>query len=189
MLQENEEKDENETSHPTMGANIRSLATRKQRPASIFNECQITRKVVLPITAIGKNISEILSKTVSAMVCNKCIVEGFVKDNSVQLISFSSGLVKGNKVVFDVMFKCKVFYPVTGMHLKCVVKNVTKAGVRAVSHKEQPSPFVVFVARDHFYENSDFNAIQPKDVCTVSVIAQRFELNDPFVSIIAEIVS
>ena len=162
--------------------------TRKKRHFSIFNECQITKKVVLPITAIGRNISEVLLKTISAMVCGKCIVEGFVKQDSVKLVTYSSGLVKGDKVVFDVMFKCDVFYPVSGMVLKCKVENVNKSGFGAVSLFEKPSPFVVFVARDHFYDNSAFNSVKPNDECTVSVIAQRFELNDPFVSIIAELV-
>jgi hypothetical protein len=72
------------------------------------------------------------------------------------------------------------------MNLNCIAKNITKAGIRAESSDEQPSPFVLFIARDHFYDNEYFNSIEENDKFIARVIAQRFELNDKYISIIAE---
>jgi hypothetical protein len=74
------------------------------------------------------------------------------------------------------------------MLLNCVAKNVTKAGIRADSAEESPSPFVVFIARDHYFANDYFNSIEENDKFIARVIAQRFELNDKYISIIAEII-
>jgi hypothetical protein len=74
------------------------------------------------------------------------------------------------------------------MLFNCIAKNITKAGIRAESVDETPSPFVLFVARDHFYASDYFNSIEENEKFTARVIAQRFELNDKYVSIIAEIV-
>ena len=74
------------------------------------------------------------------------------------------------------------------MLLSCVAKNITKAGIRAESADEMPSPVVVFVAKDHHYNSSDFSEIKEGDVFTTRVIGQRFELNDKYVSIIGEVV-
>ena len=74
------------------------------------------------------------------------------------------------------------------MNLNCIAKNITKAGIRAESADEQPSPFVLFVARDHFYASDYFNSIDENEKFVARVIAQRFELNDKYVSIIAELV-
>ena len=68
----------------------------------------------------------------------------------------------------------------------CVAKNVTKAGVRAEVN-EQPSPVVVFVARDH-HSSEYFANIKEGQSLKVRVIGQRFELNDRFVSVIAEVI-
>ena len=92
-------------------------------------------------------------------------------------------------MIFDVVFECSVCYPVAGMLLNCVAKNITKAGIRAESSEESPSPFVLFIARDHFYSNDYFNSIEENDKFIARVIAQRFELNDKYVSVIAEPVS
>ena len=72
------------------------------------------------------------------------------------------------------------------MLVDCIAKNITKAGIRGESASESPSPIVVFVARDHQYSNAYFSAIQENDTFTARVIGQRFELNDKYVSIIAE---
>ena len=74
------------------------------------------------------------------------------------------------------------------MNLNCIAKNITKAGIRAESSDEQPSPYVLFVARDHYYASEYFNGIEENEKFVARVIAQRFELNDKYVSVIAELV-
>ena len=74
------------------------------------------------------------------------------------------------------------------MNLSCIAKNITKAGIRAESIDEQPSPFVLFIARDHYFASDYFNSIEEDNKFVARVIAQRFELNDKYVSVIAELV-
>jgi hypothetical protein len=47
---------------------------------------------------------------------------------------------------------------------------------------------VVFIARDHNYNNEQFSDVNVGDKFNVRVIGQRFELNDKYISIIAELV-
>lgn len=161
---------------------------RGKKTEGVYSPCQITKKVVLPITAIGKNLLQTLERTITTMVGGKCIVEGYVKPNSIRVITFSSGIVKGENVIFDVVFNCEVCFPVSGMNLNCIAKNITKAGIRAESVDEQPSPFVLFIARDHYYSSDYFNSIEENEKFIATVIAQRFELNDKYVSVIAQLV-
>lgn len=160
---------------------------RQKEIKSVYSPCQITKVITLPITAVGKNILQTLENTINSMVAGKCIVEGYVKPGSIRVITFSSGVIKGNNVIFDIVFNCDVCYPVAGMNLNCVAKEITKAGIRAESADEQPSPFILFVARDHYFSNDYFNSIEEKDKFVARVIAQRFELNDGYISIIAEL--
>jgi hypothetical protein len=74
------------------------------------------------------------------------------------------------------------------MLISCIAKNITKAGIRAESAVDVPSPVVVFVAKDHHFNNSFFSEIKEGDKINVRVIGQRFELNDKFISIIGELV-
>jgi len=168
---------------------LKPKKTYKQREIkTVYSLSQITKKIVLPINAIGRNLQKTIEETIAAMVEGKCIVEGYVKPRSVRVITFSSGLIKGTDVVFDVVIECEVCFPVAGMLFNCVAKNITKAGIRAESVEEIPSPFILFVARDHYYASDYFNSIEENEKFVAKVIAQRFELNDKYVSIIAELI-
>jgi len=155
---------------------------------SIYSRCLLTRKIVLPITIIGKNLNEVIEEFIQNNFEGKCVVEGYVKPKSTKIIRYSSGVIeRGNNVVFEVIFECDVCFPVEGMLISCTVKNIVKAGIRAESATEVPSPVVVFVAKDHHFNNQQFNETQVGDIITVRVVGQRFELNDKYVSIIGEL--
>ena len=162
---------------------------KDSRVSSIYSRCLITRSIVLPITAIGKNLKEILEVSISSNYEGKCVVEGFIKPSSSKIITYSSGIIfRGSSIKFEVVFECEVCFPVEGMLISCVVKNITKAGIRAESSIDVPTPVVVFIAKDHHYNNSQFAEIEVGNQVNVRVLGQRFELNDKYVSIIGELV-
>ena len=161
---------------------------KQQVENNIYTRSLITRSISIPIVSVGKNIQETIEKYVSLNYEGKCVVEGFIKPNSCKIITHSSGLVKGTNIIFEVVFECQVCCPVEGMLIQCVAKNITKAGIRAESSDETPSPIVLFIARDHHYMMPHFSTIEEGSKFTARVIGQRFELNDKYVSIIAELV-
>jgi DNA-directed RNA polymerase subunit E'/Rpb7 len=159
------------------------------RITTIYSRSLITRNISLPITAVGKNIRETIEDNISSNFEGKCLVEGYIKPGSSKIITYSCGLVeRGNFILFEVVFECDVCFPVEGTLISCIAKNITKAGIRAESTESVPSPVVVFIARDHHYNNAQFANIKPDDRFNVRVIGQRFELNDKYVSVIGELV-
>lgn len=162
---------------------------KKISPDDIFHKSLLTRSISLPFQSLGKDLRETIEQKVMKVYEGKCEVEGFIKSGSTKVISYSSGLIeKGNMLLFEVVFEADVCFPVEGSVLSCVAKNITKAGIRAESADAVPSPIVVFLAREHHANSSFFNSIKTDDRILVRVIGQRFELNDPFVSIIGEVI-
>ena len=155
---------------------------------SIYTRSLITRTVSISINHVGTNIEKVLEEYIAYSFEGKCIVEGFVKSGTTKIITYSSGLVQGVNVIFEVAFECSVCFPVEGTLISCVAKNITKAGIRAESTESVPSPVVVFIARDHHYNSAQFATVKPEDRFNVRVIGQRFELNDKYVSVIGELV-
>lgn len=157
--------------------------------SSIYSRSIINRTISLPMTAIGKNLKQIIEEYISFHYEGKCVVEGFIKPQSTKIITHSSGTIKrGNYVSFDVVFECQVCFPVEGTIISCIAKTNTKAGITAESADEKPSPIIVFIARDHHYHSSQLSEIKEGDKINIKVIGQRFELNDKFVSIIGELI-
>ena len=155
----------------------------------------ITKRVHLGLRFVDGKIAKVLQYIIKEEVEGKCLSHGYVKRNSVTIESFSTGLLKAASVAFDVIFSCEVCLPVHGQHLKCIVKSRTSAGLRAeVEIKDHtPSPIVVFIARDHYINKpsilsfmDDANGAEGKMI-EVTVIGQRFQLNDNQIRVIAEL--
>ena len=175
---------------PTTQPAAPAPAPEKKRHQGIYMQNVLVRKVYLDINEIGGNIAANLEKKLRREIESKCIKEGYVKTRSTKILSYSCGVLKSNKVEFIVTCECLICRPVEGMKIfKCVVKNITKAGIRAELRTEgdEPSPVVVFVGRDHHYDNKYFATVKEDDEINVRVIGQRYELNDTYVSIIAEL--
>ena len=160
---------------------------RQPLSTDIYVPTMVSRKVVLPFAAIGRNIRNVLEKHLAHDHEGKCNAEGYVRPQSTQLLAYSSGDLTDNAAVaFEVMYEYQACNPVEGMLITCVVQNVTQAGLQAHIVPE-PSPLIIFVSRDHNYSNPRFAKIKAGDEIVVRVIGQHFELNDPAVSVIGEL--
>lgn len=172
-----------------IGENIMNNRNQNIINDSLFSKILISKKVMLPITNVGKNIKETLEKYLSHNFEGKCQREGYIKKQSISNIIYSSGIIcQGNNIVFNVSFTCLVCFPVEGMKINGIVENITKAGIRASSYDHNPSPIVIFISKDHHYKDDDFMKINNGDQIVIRVIGQRFELNDKYISIIGELV-
>lgn len=159
----------------------------KKTGLGLYMKNIITKKVVIPFTIVGLNIRELLEKKLKDELEGKCVEEGYIQKKSIRIINYSSGVIRGNNVVFDVMIECLICNLAEGHKFKVRVINVTKAGLRCQA-LEEISPVDVFIARDHNYNNKYFNSVKKEDIVQVRVLAQRYELNDEKISVIAELI-
>jgi ACT domain-containing protein len=166
-----------------------TIQKKTQEEPDLYSKTILTTKVVIPFILVGSNVETTIKNTISNKVEGKCIVEGYVKPESVRIIKFSSGTLSSKYIEFDVVYECSICCPVEGMRICCYAKNITQAGIRAfTSLDEKKSPVIIYVSRDHHSSNSQFNSVNEKDFICIRVIGQRFELNDKQVSVIGELV-
>ena len=147
----------------------------------------LTRKILLPFHSVGSNIRENIQEKIEESLYNKCSKEGYIKNKSINILSYSSGLVESNNVLFEVMFECEICHPVEGQIIKCQAKNITRAGIRAEYTRETPSPVTIFIARDHHYNNEAFLKVKENEEITIKVIGIRYELNDETIAVLGEL--
>ena len=164
---------------------IRKNKVKKSR--GIWMKNVLTRRILLPFHSVGSNIRENIQAKIEENLYNKCSKEGYIKNKSIKILSYSSGLVEANNVSFEVMFECDICHPVEGQIIKCQAKNITRAGIRAVYTRETPSPITIFIARDHHYKNESFLKVKENEDITVRVIGIRYELNDETIAVLGEL--
>lgn len=155
---------------------------------NVYYRALLNKSISLPFKYVGKNIDKILLKTLLELE-NKCNEDGYIRQNSIKILNYSSGTLIGSNVRFNVNFECDICNPSEGIELECKVVNISKAGIRAILNMEndEPSPLMVFIIRDHHYTNEVFNQYEENDIIKVKIIGSRFELNDDAVTVIGEI--
>jgi DNA-directed RNA polymerase subunit E'/Rpb7 len=157
----------------------------------IFHKTAVTCKVSLPIATHMNNIHKIeptLQKYIAKENEGLCNANGFIKKHSVNVINYSCGEVSDDVVIYHVVYECDCCYPVLDMIVQCSVQNCTIAGFRATVGHNGNNALVVFVARDHHYDNTLYETIEINDNILVKIIGVRFEINDTEVSCIAELI-
>ena len=156
---------------------------------NIYCKSLLSRKVYLEFTSIDKNIVMTLENKLKQEYEGKCCIEGYIKHGSIQVVSYSSGELSGDKIIYNVVFECLLTNPVESMIILCNAKSITKVGIRAeINSDDNISPYIIFIARDHHYTNELFSKVKENDVIKVKVLGQRYELNDKFISVIAELI-
>ena len=112
----------------------------------------------------------------------RCIKEGYVRPETTKVITYTSGGIHGTLIEFRVLYMVQVCHPYEGMRLSCTVESVSKIGIRAVVRKNM-NPIVVYLTRElnPLIYMEDYELEQ---VIEVSVLGHRFEMKDPFISVL-----
>ena len=156
---------------------------------NIYAKQIINEKIILKFSEIDNNLENNIKQILIDRIEGKCITHGYVKNNSIKIIEYSCGELFSDSVIFDVVIECLISCPFESMILECKVITTTKVGLKCnIIDEDETNPYLIFVARDHNYNNSKFSSININDIIFVRVIGHRFELNDTFISIIAELV-
>jgi len=172
-----------------MEVQIQKAPIQEKKIYGVYIKSILTQKVILHITEIGKNIKQNLEKKLVSLNEGKCIVEGFIRPNSVKILSYSSGNVNLENVEFMAVFECLVCHPVQGQKIECIVKGITIACVYAEVITDEITPIVVYLTREFHKNNSYFDSLKENSKIMINVIGTTFKLYDPFITVLAELIN
>ena len=152
----------------------------------LFHKQLIHERILVPYNKIGKDMDSYFQSYVETYIEGKCRNEGFIKNNSSKVLHYSAGLLYSSKVEFIVVFEVDACMPYEDMELTCIVKNINKIGIRCII-QEDNNPMNIFINNEH-NSTMDLDSYHESQEIKVKVLGHRFELNDTFISIIAEII-
>ena len=174
---------------------------------NIYNAEILNFKVKFKFNDLTKNLNEKFIQYARKNIMGKCHKEGYISNNHIRIIDYSSALLEGNYVYFNVNYEFMICYPYEGMVISCKIQNITKIGVKGVlTENDEENPIVVFASRIHNEsilsdvdemdeENNEdepevikTNSIKINNIMKVKVIGFRFEINDPYLSVLGEII-
>ena len=152
----------------------------------LYTQSIIHHKISVPFNNIGSNMDNYFKKHAIRYIEGKCRKEGYIRPNSIKVVSYSTGLLNADNVIYDVVYSADVCFPCEDMIIKCKIVNITKIGIRAII-SEIHNPIVLFISREH-NATKNFEDYDEGNVINIKVIGHRFELNDEYISVIGEII-
>lgn len=152
----------------------------------VFSRIIIEEDIIVPFNYLRKNLNNYFLEYSKNFIEGKCRKEGFIKSNSVSVVNFSNGLLKGDKIYYKVYYEVDACCPYKNMVLTAKIKNITKIGIRAVI-SDTDNPIVLFVSNEHNLNKNIESYIIGQKI-DLKIIDFRFELYDEFISVIAQII-
>jgi hypothetical protein len=152
----------------------------------LYVKSLIYEKIEVPFIRIGNNMNNYFKKYSERFIEGKCRKEGFIRPHSTSIVSSSTGLLRSDSVIYDVIYSVDICFPYENMEVMCKIKNITKIGIRGII-TETNNPIVLFISREHNI-NKHFEDYEEEQMIKVKIIGNRFELNDEYISVIGEII-
>jgi len=152
----------------------------------IYVECILKEKIIVEAKNLNHKIDDYINNYLKKRIENKCINEGFVQEDSINIINKSVGIIKNSRfygeVSYDILYNANICNPVPGNIIDCKVKFVNKLGLLGNN-----GPLVIIVGRQ-FHKNSEIlDEINVDDIVKVKVIAKKFSINDNEIKVIAKL--
>jgi DNA-directed RNA polymerase subunit E'/Rpb7 len=143
----------------------------------------------------SSNIHKILKKKYEG-ICSKF---GFIKNDSIQLISIKKGVIELSTfhgyVLFEVEFMASVCNPSIGSIVKCSVKNINSFGIMCVSGTIENNVFhnilnvIIPKNNSQFVENANYlDNISINDEVNVEILGKKYILNNKNINIFGKII-
>ena len=158
-------------------------------------KCILTEIVHIKINKV-KNIKDTLLSILKNKIGNKCIKDGFVIENSIEIIKYSIGEIIADhftgEVRYKVLYTAFVYNPPENSEITCTVKNKNKMGILAEAgfiNENIPSPLSILLSKQHHINNDLFNNVYVGDIITIKVVGKRFELYEQQIFIIGKLIN
>jgi len=174
--------------HEQVESDVEALHDVKEKiidSEKLYTQAIIQEKIKIPFVKMSNNMTRFFENYAEKRIERKCRNEGYVRMGSASVLTYSTGLLTSDSIIYNVAYTVDVCFPYENMEIECKIKNITKIGIRAVI-SEHNNPIVMFISREH-NPDKDFDQYKEGQIINVKVLGHRFELNDEYISVIGEL--
>ena len=151
----------------------------------LYYENILDDKLILPSRLLSQNIDIELLNILKYKIGNKCIKEGYVNKDSIDIIKRSIGKIDTNSlngnIIFNIQYRAKICIPYQNNVIECVVKDNNKLGIIAIN-----KPLEIFITKQNHENKVFFNEIKKNDKILIKIIDKSFNLYDDNIMIIGK---
>ena len=135
---------------------------------------------------LDKVILDILKKKVEG----KCISDGFIKLDSVEIVSRSLGCMENHvfngSVSYFLKYKADICSPTTGQVIECYVETNDETNSVCYVGDETTSPVEIYLFRENYVGNAEYASLKQGDRIAVRVLKTQVEFGNDKILVGAE---
>ena len=153
----------------------------------LFNELLLVENIEVPPEKLNNKVDTYLIESLKKKNEEKCISEGFIKKDSINILKKSIGTVKGSRfnggINFVLLYKALICNPKIGSIIKCQVKMINnKLGLLGNN-----GPLTIIVGKQFHNNPLLLDEINIDDIIEIKIIDSKYSLNDKEIKIIGKL--
>ena len=161
--------------------------------SSIFETIKLKENIYLNSSDINHNINNIILNKLKKKVEGKCIKEGYIRKNSVKILSRSLGVMNNSNfdsgVHYVVLYSADVCNLTNGQVIEAEVDNIDKSQVICYLGNSYDSPIEVYMFKHHHVGNSEFANLNKNDIVKIEISCSKYDFNDTQIVAIGKYIS
>lgn len=125
------------------------------------------------------NISDIILQNLKDKVEGRCISEGYIKPESVEIVSRNSGVMENHdfsgSLTYTIKYKGNICIPRIGQVVECIVDTHDDTNSVCYIEDEESSPMEIYLFRDHYIGNADYVNLKPGNKILIKIMKTQIE--------------
>jgi len=159
---------------------------------NMYNDIKLKEKIVLSPYQLTNNTDLLLENILKIKIGNKCIKEGFVDKNSIEILKRSIGKINSSfldgSITYHIVYKAKICNPKKGDIINVEVVDINKMGILG---KMGTTPLNIVIPKQLHKNREEFKKIRDientKYIVSAEIIGKRYDLNDTTIFVIAKL--
>lgn len=151
---------------------------------NIYYERTIQKTISVNFNELTSDLDNFILQKLKFSYENKCIEDGFIKKDSIELIKRTNGYISQyydlSNIEFNIIFKCQLCNPAPNLVIKCKIVEIIKPGIIAESF-----PLSIIVPIQLHNNKKLFNSFGIGDDISVKILNCKFKKNEKEIQAVA----
>ncbi len=148
--------------------------------APIYEERMLSTSIHLePKYLNNVNLNDIIQQTLKQKVEGRCISDGYIKPDSVKILSRNLGCMENHdfsgSITYTLKYKADICCPKEGQIIECIVDTHDETNSVCYVGDAETSPVEIYLFREHYLGNAEYAALKKGKKIMVKVLEPHVE--------------
>ena len=125
------------------------------------------------------NINDIILQNLKNKVEGRCISEGYIKPESVEIVSRNPGIMENHdfsgSLTYNIKYICDICIPKPGQIVECIIDTHDDTNSVCYIGDEDSSPMEIYLFRDHYIGNASYVNLKKGDKILITIMDMQIE--------------